>query len=106
MRVRPFPLRVHLFEHRVADTTYDRIAWQRRHHEQWGRTYEAKDVKIEWHVPSQLEIDFAIELLREIVVPALDTVEGLLKEAEEGGARSSTWTNDFCRVSVLVSISR
>lgn len=77
-----------------------RAAWQKRHHEQWGRVYEVKDVKIAWHVPSPEEIDFAIELLREIVMPALETVEGLLKEAEEGGPRSASWTNDFCRVSL------
>lgn len=75
--------------------------WQRHHHEHWGRRYEAKDVKVDWHRPSDVEIDFAIELLKEIVFPALDTVDSLLREASESdGNRSSTWTNDFCRVSV------
>jgi proteasome activator subunit 4 len=73
--------------------------WQRHHHEQWGKRYQAKDVVIDWHVPTQTEIDFAIELLQDLVLPSLATLEGLLQEASEGdGNRSKTWTNDFCRV--------
>jgi proteasome activator subunit 4 len=61
--------------------------------------YEYKDVKVEWHVPSEVEIDFALELLREMVDPALDVVEKLLAEPAlaSGGKPSAEYINDFCR---------
>ncbi|KAK4703609.1 proteasome activator subunit 4, partial [Phenoliferia sp. Uapishka_3] len=70
-------------------------AWKKGHHKQWGRVYEAKDVKVEWHVPSPAEIDFALELLREIISPALDTIEELLRQPTS--PPTPTWANDFCR---------
>ena len=73
--------------------------WQKRHHLHWGRVYEYKDVEVAWHVPSETEIGFALELLRDIVVPALEVVERLLAEpvATSGGKPSEEFINDFCR---------
>ncbi|GAA5895195.1 proteasome activator BLM10 [Sporobolomyces salmoneus] len=71
--------------------------FKQRHHETWGRLYEAKQVKVEWHVASQEEIDFTIELLREIVSPALDRLDELLDQVQGGQSKSQEWTNDFCR---------
>lgn len=73
-------------------------AWQKRHHEHWGRLYEVKDVNIDWHLPSEDEINWVVELLREVVEPALNIVQGLL-ESDDIQGQSAVWTNDFCRVS-------
>ena len=35
--------------------------------------------QITWHVPNAAEIDFALEIFREVVEPALDTLEHLLE---------------------------
>ncbi|KAM0751556.1 hypothetical protein T439DRAFT_300497 [Meredithblackwellia eburnea MCA 4105] len=87
----------------VNKEEWDSEAWQKRHHQQWGRLYEAKDVKVEWHVPNADEIDFTLELLREIVVPALDTIELLLKEpTSPTSPPTPTWANDFCRYCNLI----
>ncbi|GAA5959559.1 hypothetical protein JCM21900_003196 [Sporobolomyces salmonicolor] len=72
--------------------------FRRHHHETWGKLYEVKDVKVEWHVASPEEIDYTLELLREIVVPALDRLDVLLQEATlDSKIRTLEWTNDFCR---------
>lgn len=60
-----------------------------------------KEVVIDWHVPSEEEINFAVELLREIAEPALDTIDSLLKSSK-GSTKSLVWTNDFCRYSSIV----
>ncbi|KAF7310620.1 hypothetical protein HMN09_00604800 [Mycena chlorophos] len=44
----------------------------------WGRFYEAKDVVIEWHIPSPAEIEFALEIIDRVAGPALDKVEQLI----------------------------
>ena len=67
-----------------------------------------------WHVPCDAEIDFALELFRELVEPTLAKLEKLLEErmsckddeVEEnakrrylavGASRNGIWRNDFCR---------
>ena len=69
------------------------------HYKYWGRTYEAKDVKIEWHLASEPEIDFVIELLEKIVSPAMDHIDKLLAE---GPSAHAYWDNDFCRYMHMV----
>lgn len=59
-----------------------------------------RTLQVEWHVPSPVEIDFALELLREIVSPALDTIEKLLREPTSPPTPS--WANDFCRYCNIV----
>ncbi|GAA6053733.1 hypothetical protein JCM3770_003189 [Rhodotorula araucariae] len=72
--------------------------FRKRSHESWGKVYEVKDVKVEWHVATAAEIDFALELLRDIVVPLLDKLDALLAESLiDGKLRTSEWINDFCR---------
>ncbi|KAH7915111.1 armadillo-type protein [Hygrophoropsis aurantiaca] len=61
---------------------------------QWGRTYEAKDVKIEWHVATPEEIDFVLEILDRVASPTLDKVDTLLADP---GSWSNIARNDFCR---------
>lgn len=67
-----------------------------------------------WHTPCTAEIDFAVQLFRELVEPTLEKLEALLNErasilnvekpkvAEKrytaaGSTRSGIWRNDFCR---------
>ncbi|VDB99350.1 unnamed protein product [Peniophora sp. CBMAI 1063] len=62
--------------------------------EQWGRLYKCEDVVVNWHTPSEDEVDMVLEILNKLVQPALDRVEDLISNAQ-------TWTNvernDFCR---------
>ncbi|KAF8274047.1 hypothetical protein EI94DRAFT_1714621 [Lactarius quietus] len=64
------------------------------HNSHWGRTHKVEDVKIEWHVPSNDEISFILEILNHIVSPALDKLETLLPSASSWGGVAR---NDFCR---------
>ncbi|CAL1696420.1 unnamed protein product [Somion occarium] len=68
--------------------------FQCNHHRYWGRLYKAEDVQISWHVPNDAEIDFALQIFREVAEPALDSLEELL---QPGHTRDSIWRNDFCR---------
>ncbi|EIW86450.1 hypothetical protein CONPUDRAFT_78796 [Coniophora puteana RWD-64-598 SS2] len=73
--------------------------WQREdfvhsHNLHWGRVYEAKDVKIEWHVPSSEEISLALEIITRVVEPTLEKVDALLGTR---GTWDSIGRNDFCR---------
>ncbi|KAF8078288.1 hypothetical protein FPV67DRAFT_1663041 [Lyophyllum atratum] len=64
------------------------------HNIHWGRLYNPEDVVIEWHVPTDDEIAFVLEILDQVLGPAMDKVESLLET-------TSTWDNvdrnDFCR---------
>ncbi|GAA5854935.1 hypothetical protein JCM8547_004128 [Rhodosporidiobolus lusitaniae] len=72
--------------------------FRKRSHETWGKRYEVKDVKVEWHVATPEEIDFILELLRDIVVPALDRLDQLLVESQQDDkVKTMEWVNDFCR---------
>ncbi|KAH7883839.1 hypothetical protein F5I97DRAFT_1969128 [Phlebopus sp. FC_14] len=64
------------------------------HSTHWGRLYEAKDVKIAWHVPNTEEINFVLEILSRVASPALDEVEALLNTRR---GWDSVARNDFCR---------
>ncbi|KAJ7225864.1 hypothetical protein GGX14DRAFT_422660 [Mycena pura] len=69
-------------------------AFEKDHNAHWGRFYEAKDVVVEWHVPSEGEIELVLDILDRIEKPALDKVEALLlKMTNWDGADR----NDFCR---------
>ncbi|KAH9964279.1 hypothetical protein BC827DRAFT_1190239 [Russula dissimulans] len=78
----------------VNTDEWDSDNFDRDHNLHWGRLHKVEDVKIEWHVPSNEEISFVLEILENIVSPALDKVEALLPSARswDGVAR-----NDFCR---------
>ncbi|CDS82081.1 related to BLM10-proteasome activator subunit [Sporisorium scitamineum] len=86
----------------VNQETWESEAFAKRSHLFWGKMYEEKAVKINWHVPSEAEISMALELLDRIVVPALDKVEAL--QAEDL-TRDKAWSNDFCRYLMVVRMS-
>jgi proteasome activator subunit 4 len=49
---------------------------------------------VSWHVPNADEIDFSIQIFREVVEPMLEDLEKLL---QPGVKRNNVWRNDFCR---------
>jgi proteasome activator subunit 4 len=67
--------------------------------------------QLSWHVPSEEEIDFVLEVFRDIVEPTLTMLEALLEdgvplvssyvrlraELPQGVIRDAVWRNDFCR---------
>lgn len=67
--------------------------FQRNHYLYWGKLFEPSEVKITWHVPSAEEIDFSLQLFRELVEPAMTRLDLLL----ETSSRDAIWRNDFCR---------
>ncbi|EIN13624.1 hypothetical protein PUNSTDRAFT_94808 [Punctularia strigosozonata HHB-11173 SS5] len=78
----------------VNPEEWDSAEFQKNHHRYWGKLYKAEDVKISWHVPSAEEIDLALRIFREVVEPAMDSLDGLL---QHGPVRDAVWRNDFCR---------
>lgn len=64
-----------------------------------------------WHVPSEEEIEFVLEVFRDMVEPTLAMLEALLEdgvshvtihvdrraESLRGVMRDAVWRNDFCR---------
>ncbi|CCM01635.1 uncharacterized protein FIBRA_03696 [Fibroporia radiculosa] len=60
----------------------------------WGRLYEPHDVKIEWHVPTDDEIHFVMEILDKVAAPALDMIEASIGTADRW---DNIARNDFCR---------
>ncbi|EFI28576.1 membrane protein [Coprinopsis cinerea okayama7 len=73
--------------------------FKRKHHLYWGKLYRPDEITIAWHVPSEEEIDFALEIFRKLVEPTLVLLEGLLRP---GIVRDAIWRNDFCRHLTLV----
>jgi len=78
----------------VNDEEWTSAEFDKDHNARWGQLYEAKDVKIEWHVPSDAEIAFILQILDVIGGPTLDKIEALLADSENWG---SVARNDFCR---------
>ena len=83
----------------VNQETWDSEDFAKRSHLFWGKMYDEKSVKINWHVPTEAEINMALEVLDRVVVPALDRVDAL---QAEGLARDKAWSNDFCRYLMVV----
>ncbi|GJJ09464.1 hypothetical protein Clacol_003687 [Clathrus columnatus] len=79
----------------VNTNEWDDPAFDHDNLDYWGKLYEAKDVKVDWHTPCQEEIDFALEILDIIVEPLLTKVELLLGKPKSGW--DGVWRNDFCR---------
>ncbi|KAF5356022.1 hypothetical protein D9756_004202 [Leucocoprinus leucothites] len=80
--------------HFVNDSEWNNPNFQANHTLSWGKIYDVKDVTIDWHVPSDAEVAFVLEIIDKITTPALDKVEDLLET-------TSTWDsvarNEFCR---------
>ncbi|KAF8887975.1 hypothetical protein CPB84DRAFT_1684385 [Gymnopilus junonius] len=68
--------------------------FDKNHSLNWGKLYEAQDVVIEWHVPSEEEIAFALEIINRVAEPALKLVESLIETSNKW---DNVGRNDFCR---------
>lgn len=68
---------------------------EQAHNRKWGAVMEAKDVVLEWHVPSTAEIDFVIEILEEVVQPSLEVFNSAIDAPDS--QRDGVWRNDLCR---------
>ncbi|KAJ4476693.1 hypothetical protein J3R30DRAFT_3704168 [Lentinula aciculospora] len=77
------------------------LEFRQTHHQHWGKLYAKEDVtsQISWHVPNDEEIDFSIEVFRELVEPTLATLDNLLSDSN--AERDASWRNDFCRKVVI-----
>ncbi|OBZ79723.1 Proteasome activator complex subunit 4 [Grifola frondosa] len=47
-----------------------------------------------WHVPNTEEIDFVLQIFRDLIEPTLNILDGLL---ESNVTHDAVWRNDFCR---------
>ncbi|KII93397.1 hypothetical protein PLICRDRAFT_694576 [Plicaturopsis crispa FD-325 SS-3] len=75
----------------------DEFRWN--HHKRWGKLYKPDEVKLTWHVPNVEEIDFTLQIFKELIEPTLATLDALL---DNRIARDAVWRNDFCRHLSLV----
>ncbi|KAG8908485.1 hypothetical protein FRB99_005843 [Tulasnella sp. 403] len=83
----------------VNPDQWDSPSFRENHHKYWGKLYAIDDVKVQWHVPNNNEVGFALELLEKLVEPALSTLESLISVDSR---RDAVWGNDFCRNLSLV----
>ncbi|KAJ3798132.1 hypothetical protein GGU11DRAFT_782291 [Lentinula aff. detonsa] len=78
----------------VNASEWNDAEFDRDHNLHWGKFYKPQEVEIDWHVPSEPEIDFVLQMIDEVASPTLVKIEQLL-------ARVSSWNNadrnDFCR---------
>lgn len=65
------------------------------HNRKWGITMEAKDVVLEWHVPSTAEIDFVIQILDQVIQPSVEVFNSAIDAPDS--KRDGVWRNDMCR---------
>ncbi|KAG1757297.1 hypothetical protein EDB19DRAFT_1924203 [Suillus lakei] len=83
----------------VNEDIWNQPEFGESHSTQWGRLYEAKDVKVEWHVPSTEEVQFILDILDRVAAPALDKIETLARSTEHW---DEVVRNDFCRYLLFV----
>jgi hypothetical protein len=69
-----------LEERNVKPETWYSEEYQKNHYKSWGIVKEFDELDIEWHVPSDEEINFAIELIDLFIVPAQKTLRELLTD--------------------------
>ncbi|KAF8203239.1 hypothetical protein BJ912DRAFT_842338 [Pholiota molesta] len=62
--------------------------FRRNHHRHWGKLYTPEEITVSWHVPNVQELEFALRIFKELVEPALESLENLLKP--------STWDVNTC----------
>jgi hypothetical protein len=60
---------------------------------EWGKFYDAKEVKIDWHCTTEEEIAFVLELLEKITGSSLSVLEKLLNVLPAN--RDKIWRNDW-----------
>lgn len=83
----------------VNEDVWNQSEFGNSHNTQWGRLYEAKDVKVEWHVPGTEEVQFILDILDRVATPALDKIEALARSTQHW---DEVVRNDFCRYLLFV----
>ncbi|KAI0308000.1 hypothetical protein B0F90DRAFT_1813347 [Multifurca ochricompacta] len=73
----------------VNGEEWDSEEFRFNHHKYWGKLYTADDVTVSWHVPHGEELNFAMEIFREIVEPTLERLEKLLEPGTAGEFQDS-----------------
>lgn len=72
----------------------------------WGKFAKPDEITIKWHVPSQAEIDFAIELLRSQGMSAIGSLRSLIDGTSsikrDGSGKS--WSDEVSRNLVLLRL--
>ncbi|PVG02608.1 hypothetical protein CPB86DRAFT_822639 [Serendipita vermifera] len=82
---------------------WKRAATEKSSHRKWGKFYEGHEVQVDWHVPTDEEVNFALEILQEITNPAMLVVQQLIDTPAP--SRDKIWRNDFCRYINVVTSS-
>jgi proteasome activator subunit 4 len=82
-----------------TDTTT--AANDRRLYREWGKFYDAKEVKIDWHFTTEEEIAFVLELLEKSTGSSLCVLEKLLDVPPAN--RDKIWRNDWVGELLLIN---
>ncbi|KAK0530814.1 Proteasome activator BLM10 [Tilletia horrida] len=79
----------------VGPKEWDSADFRRNSFRYWGKTYAPGEAEVSWHVPSEAEIQFVLELVDRFGNALLDDVAVLLQAPVE--QRGIVWSNSFCR---------
>ncbi|CAG8466985.1 9745_t:CDS:10 [Ambispora leptoticha] len=76
----------------VDEERWNSDVYKKEHHKYWMEPGDKDNVKVNWHVPTDAELDFALELLQIFYEPAVEKVRQL-KETSSG----KNDIPEFCR---------
>ncbi|CED83025.1 Uncharacterized conserved protein [Phaffia rhodozyma] len=62
-------------------------------HLYWGKVYKSSECKIDWHVPSQGELEFAERLIQKLLVPTVRSLDSGIP----AGPPTKDWSATYCR---------
>ena len=82
-----------IVQRNCSSNTNPTVANDRRLYREWGKFYDAKEVKIDWHCTTEEEIAFVLELLEKITGTSLSVLEKLLDVLPAN--RDKIWRNDW-----------
>ncbi|CAJ0904050.1 1258_t:CDS:10 [Entrophospora sp. SA101] len=80
--------------------TVDIEHYQKNHHKYWMEPGDLNNVNINWHVPTNEELDFAMEILDIFLQPTIKRIKELMETGidEEGTVLSNReMAHEFCR---------
>ncbi|CAJ0910117.1 10182_t:CDS:2, partial [Entrophospora sp. SA101] len=82
------------------DIQFDHLDYQKNHHKYWMEPGDLNNVNINWHVPTNEELDFAMEILDIFLQPTIKRIKELMETGidEEGTVLSNReMAHEFCR---------
>src|SRR5258706_1911625 len=88
-------------QHNCSSKTNHTVANDRRLYREWGKFYDAKEVKIDWHCTTNEEVAFVLELLEKITGSSLSVLEKLLDILPAN--RDKIWRNDWVGDLLLIN---